>query len=51
MTRSTWLTKLAEQSDPQAVGQLVTDAILGAFDYPGTFAQEAGAVRLAAWAA
>jgi hypothetical protein len=30
---------LAERTDPQAVGQLVTDAIQGVFDYPGTFAQ------------
>jgi hypothetical protein len=30
---------LTERTDPQAVGQLVTDAIQGVFDYPGTFAQ------------
>lgn len=30
---------LAERNDPQAVGQLVTDAIRGVFDYPGTVAQ------------
>jgi hypothetical protein len=30
---------LEERTDPQAVGQLVTDAIQGVFDYPGTFAQ------------
>jgi len=30
---------LAERTDPQAVGQLVTGAIQGVFDYPGTFAQ------------
>jgi len=30
---------LAERTDPQAVGQLVTDAIQGVFDYPGTFAR------------
>jgi hypothetical protein len=28
----------AERTDSQAVGQLVTDAIQGVFDYPGTFA-------------
>jgi hypothetical protein len=31
---------LAERTDPQAVGQLVTDAIQGVFDYPGTFARK-----------
>jgi hypothetical protein len=30
---------LTERTDPQAVGQLVTDAIQGALDYPETFAQ------------
>lgn len=30
---------LAERNDPQAVGQMVTDAIRSVFDYPGTFAQ------------
>ena len=30
---------LAERQDPEAVGRLVTDAIRGAFDYPGTFAE------------
>lgn len=30
---------LAERTDPQAVGQVVTDAIGGVFDYPRTFAQ------------
>jgi hypothetical protein len=30
---------LAERTEPQPVGQLVTDAIQGVFDYPGTFAQ------------
>jgi hypothetical protein len=29
---------LAEQENPQTVGQLVTDAIRGVFDYPATFA-------------
>jgi hypothetical protein len=29
---------LAERENPQAVGQLVTDAIRGVFDYPATFA-------------
>jgi Transcriptional regulator, AbiEi antitoxin len=36
---------LAERTDPQAVGQLVTDAIRGVFDYPATFAD-----RLATYA-
>ena len=30
---------LAERTEPQAVGQLVTDATQGVVDYPGTFAQ------------
>jgi hypothetical protein len=30
---------LTERTDPQAVGQLVTDAIQSVFDYPETFAQ------------
>ncbi|HET9733543.1 MAG TPA: type IV toxin-antitoxin system AbiEi family antitoxin domain-containing protein [Acidimicrobiales bacterium] len=30
---------LAEREDPGAVGRLVTDAIRGVFDYPGTFAE------------
>lgn len=29
---------LAERQDPQAVGRVVTEAIRGVFDYPGTFA-------------
>jgi predicted transcriptional regulator of viral defense system len=31
---------LADKEDPEAVGQLVADAIRGAFDYPATFGEE-----------
>lgn len=33
---------LAEREDPEAVGQLVADALRGAHDYAGTFAQTLG---------
>jgi hypothetical protein len=33
---------LADREDPEAVGQLVADALREVYDYPGTFAQTLG---------
>jgi hypothetical protein len=33
---------LADREDPEAVAQVVADAIRGAYDYPGTFAERLG---------